>query len=150
MAERKVEWPERGDLVLATIESITTYGAYAKLDEYDRTALLHISEISSSFLDILNAFFVCKLLTQTKFHVKNYIMFQTRNFWISFMSSLKRQKNRYLREENRALGVVTTLNFYKKILPFFRDLIHNSSPKKETSRERYHVRPRCNNHKECY
>lgn len=50
MAERKVEWPERGDLVIATIESITTYGAYAKLDEYDRKALLHISEISSSWI----------------------------------------------------------------------------------------------------
>ena len=50
MAERKLEWPERGDLVIATIESITTYGAYAKLDEYDRKALLHISEISSSWI----------------------------------------------------------------------------------------------------
>lgn len=50
MAERKSEWPERGDLVIATIESITTYGAYAKLDEYDRKALLHISEISSSWI----------------------------------------------------------------------------------------------------
>ena len=53
MAERKLEWPERGDLVIATIESITTYGAYAKLDEYDRKALLHISEISSSWIRIL-------------------------------------------------------------------------------------------------
>ncbi|MCW3997113.1 MAG: translation initiation factor IF-2 subunit alpha [Candidatus Bathyarchaeota archaeon] len=50
MAERKSEWPERGDLVIATIESITTYGAYAKLDEYDKTGLLHISEIASSWI----------------------------------------------------------------------------------------------------
>jgi translation initiation factor 2 subunit 1 len=50
MAERKSEWPERGYLVIATIESITTYGAYAKLDEYDKTGLLHISEISSSWI----------------------------------------------------------------------------------------------------
>lgn len=50
MAERRSEWPDRGDLVIATIESITTYGAYAKLDEYGKTGLLHISEISSSWI----------------------------------------------------------------------------------------------------
>ena len=50
MAERKPQWPEVGDLVIATIESITTYGAYAKLDEYDKQGLLHVSEISSSWI----------------------------------------------------------------------------------------------------
>jgi translation initiation factor 2 subunit 1 len=50
MAERKPEWPEVGDLVIATIESVTTYGAYAKLDEYDKQGLLHVSEISSSWI----------------------------------------------------------------------------------------------------
>lgn len=50
MAERKPEWPEVGDLVIATIESVTTYGAYAKLDEYNKQGLLHVSEISSSWI----------------------------------------------------------------------------------------------------
>ncbi len=50
MAERKPQWPEVGDLVIATIESVTTYGAYAKLDEYDKQGLLHVSEISSSWI----------------------------------------------------------------------------------------------------
>ncbi len=50
MSERKSEWPERGDLVIASIESITTYGAYADLDEYKKKGLLHISEISSSWI----------------------------------------------------------------------------------------------------
>jgi translation initiation factor 2 subunit 1 len=50
MAERKPQWPEVGDHVIATIETVTTYGAYAKLDEYNKQGLLHVSEISSSWI----------------------------------------------------------------------------------------------------
>ncbi len=50
MAERKPEWPEVGYLVIATIETVTDYGAYAKLDEYNKRGLLHVSEISSSWI----------------------------------------------------------------------------------------------------
>lgn len=50
MAERKPQWPEVGDLVIATIETVTDYGAYARLDEYDKRGLLHVSEISSSWI----------------------------------------------------------------------------------------------------
>lgn len=46
MAERKSQWPEVGDLVIATMDKVTTYGAYAKLDEYEKQGLLHVSEIS--------------------------------------------------------------------------------------------------------
>jgi translation initiation factor 2 subunit 1 len=48
MSENKPEWPEPGDLVIATIESVMDYGAYANLDEYNRRGFLHISEISSA------------------------------------------------------------------------------------------------------
>jgi len=50
MEERKPKWPEVGDLVIATIETVTDFGAYAKLDEYDKRGLLHVSEISSSWI----------------------------------------------------------------------------------------------------
>jgi translation initiation factor 2 subunit 1 len=50
LAERKPEWPEVGDLVIATIETVTDYGAYAKLDEFEKRGLLHVSEISSSWI----------------------------------------------------------------------------------------------------
>ncbi len=50
MAERKPQWPEVGDVVIATIETVTDYGAYAKLDEFDKRGLLHVSEISSSWI----------------------------------------------------------------------------------------------------
>ncbi len=50
MAFRKQEWPEVGDLVIATVENVMDYGAYVTLDEYDKRGLLHISEISSSWI----------------------------------------------------------------------------------------------------
>ena len=50
MAFRKQEWPEVGDLVMATVEDVMDYGAYVRLDEYDKRGLLHISEISSSWI----------------------------------------------------------------------------------------------------
>jgi translation initiation factor 2 subunit 1 len=56
MAERKPEYPEIGDLVIATIETVTDYGAYAKLDEYNKRGLLHVSEISSSWIRNIHDF----------------------------------------------------------------------------------------------
>jgi translation initiation factor 2 subunit 1 len=50
MAVKKPEWPEVGDLVIATVETVTDYGAYVKLDEFNKRGLLHISEISSSWI----------------------------------------------------------------------------------------------------
>ena len=48
MSENKPEWPEYGDLVIATIEKVMDYGAYAKLEEYNKQGLLHISEIANA------------------------------------------------------------------------------------------------------
>jgi translation initiation factor 2 subunit 1 len=48
MSEHKPEWPEFVELVIATIEKVMDYGAYAKLDEYNKQGLLHISEISNA------------------------------------------------------------------------------------------------------
>ena len=48
MSEQKLEWPEPGDLVMATIKTVMDYGVYANLDEYHKTGFLHISEISSA------------------------------------------------------------------------------------------------------
>lgn len=45
------EWPETGEMVVATVSRIETYGAYVALDEYNnKEALLHISEISSRWV----------------------------------------------------------------------------------------------------
>ena len=45
------EYPEVGDLVVATVTRIVDYGAYVKLDEYTGVeGLIHISEIASTYV----------------------------------------------------------------------------------------------------
>ena len=50
-AATEIPLPEAGELVIASVQKITDYGAYVTLDEYkELEALLHISEISSSWV----------------------------------------------------------------------------------------------------
>jgi len=45
------EYPEVGDLVVATVARVVDYGAYVKLDEYPGVeGLIHISEIASTYV----------------------------------------------------------------------------------------------------
>jgi translation initiation factor 2 subunit 1 len=51
MPVRRTEWPERGELVLATVRKVLDYGAYVSLEEYgEKEGLLHRSEISTSWV----------------------------------------------------------------------------------------------------
>ena len=50
MSLKKTEWPDVGDLVIATVDRVTSYGAYVVLDEYRKRGLLHISELSTTWV----------------------------------------------------------------------------------------------------
>jgi len=49
-------YPEVGDLVVATVTRVVDYGAYVKLDEYDGVeGLVHISEVASTYVKNIRA-----------------------------------------------------------------------------------------------
>lgn len=51
MCSMRRDWPEEGEIVVATVVRIEGHGAYVTLDEYaNKEGLLHISEISSSWV----------------------------------------------------------------------------------------------------
>ncbi len=51
MSQKKMKWPEVGDLVIGTVTQIVPYGAYVTLDEYGiKGGLLHVSELSSKWV----------------------------------------------------------------------------------------------------
>ena len=52
MAEKNIfVYPEQGEIVVATVKKITTYGAFCSLDEYGGVdAFVHISEVSSGWV----------------------------------------------------------------------------------------------------
>lgn len=56
MSAKKAEWPEVGDLVIASIQKVTNYGAYVFLDEYEKEGLLHISEVASGWVRNIRSF----------------------------------------------------------------------------------------------
>lgn len=56
MAVKKAEWPDPGDLVIASVQKITDYGAYVILDEYGKEGLLHVSEVSSGWVRNIREF----------------------------------------------------------------------------------------------
>jgi translation initiation factor 2 subunit 1 len=63
------EWPEKGELVVCTVEELKTFGAFVKLEEYEgKEGLIHISAISSGWVKHLRDYVregqkvVCKVL----------------------------------------------------------------------------------------
>lgn len=57
MIKTRREWPEVGELVVATISKIVPFGAYVKIDEYGgKEGFVHISEIASTWVRNIRSF----------------------------------------------------------------------------------------------
>ncbi|MBS7647233.1 MAG: translation initiation factor IF-2 subunit alpha [Candidatus Bathyarchaeia archaeon] len=100
MVLRKQEWPEVGDLVICTVESVMDYGAYVRLDEFDKKGLLHISEVASSWIRNIRDYVregqkvVLKVLRvdQEKGHIDLSLRRVTKREKIEKMLSWKRER----------------------------------------------------------
>ena len=63
------EWPEKGDLVICTVQQLESFGAFVSLDEYSgKEGLIHIGQVSSGWVKHLRDHvregqkIVCKVL----------------------------------------------------------------------------------------
>jgi translation initiation factor 2 subunit 1 len=65
---RREGWPEEDELVVCTVTGIQPHCVFARLDEYDKTGLIHISEISPGRVRNIREYvgenekIVCKIL----------------------------------------------------------------------------------------
>ena len=107
------EYPEEGDLVMCSVKEVFPYGAFVILDEYDKEGMIHIKEISSSWVkNIRNHVregqkIVCKVLKVDA--SKNHIDLSLRRV----TSQQKKQKFKSLNEKRRAKNC---LNFMPQTL----------------------------------
>lgn len=63
------EWPEEGELVVATVTNVKSFGAFGTLDEYDgKEGFVHVTEVSSGWIKYIRDYvregqkLVCKVL----------------------------------------------------------------------------------------
>lgn len=63
------EWPEKGELVVCTVDELKTFGVFVKFEEYEgKEGLIHISEVASGWVKHLRDYVregqkvVCKVL----------------------------------------------------------------------------------------
>ncbi|MFH1408281.1 MAG: S1 RNA-binding domain-containing protein [Nanoarchaeota archaeon] len=77
MLRQKTGLPEEGELVLCTVQKVQHSSVFVKLNEYDETGLIHISEVAPGRIRNIRDFvkegkvIVCKVLRITK--ERNYI-----------------------------------------------------------------------------
>lgn len=102
---KKRDFPEVGELVIATVDSVKDYGAFVKLDEYpDKIGFVHITEISSGWVKYIRNYvregqkIVCQVMnvTPSKGHVdlslKRVNMHQKRTKVQEFKNEQKAEK----------------------------------------------------------
>ena len=63
------EFPEQGELVIATVKNVKNFGAFVTLDEYeDKEGFIHIAEVATGWVKYIRDFvregqkIVCKVL----------------------------------------------------------------------------------------
>jgi len=94
----EIEFPERGELVVATVKEIKRFGAYLELDDYGIKAYLPISEVSSRW--VRNISDVIRVGEKIVVKVLR-IDYRTRMVDVSLKEVSQREKDRVLRQWKR-------------------------------------------------
>lgn len=109
MLYRREGMPEEDELVLCTITNIHHHSVFAKLDEYDKTGMIHISEVSPGRIRNLRDYVqegkkvVCKILKIDK--VKGHIDLSLRRV----NEGQKRRKTEQIKQEQKAEKIVENI-----------------------------------------
>jgi translation initiation factor 2 subunit 1 len=109
MLYRREGMPEEDELVLCTVTNVHHHSVFAKLDEYDKTGMIHISEVSPGRIRNLRDYVqegkkvVCKILRIDK--VKGHIDLSLRRV----NEGQKRKKMDQIKREQKAEKIVENL-----------------------------------------
>lgn len=107
-------FPEVGEIVLATVKEITSYGAYVTLDEYDGLiGFLHISEISTGWVKNIER----HIRERQKVVLKvTHVNISRNEVDLSLRQVSKEEKKRKLTEMKKGAKANTLLNMVKNEL----------------------------------
>jgi translation initiation factor 2 subunit 1 len=106
MLLRRQEWPEEGELVLCKVTKIMPSSVFCNLEEYGRSGMIHISEISPGRIRNIRDFVIegkvviCKILGINR--EKGYIDLSLRRV----SESMRRNKNDEIKQELKAEKIV--------------------------------------------
>ena len=110
--DKRIEYPRRGELVVATVKEIRGHGAYLHIEDYNIKGYLPITEISSKWVrridDIIKPGqkIVVKVLRIDRF---------TRSIDVSLKEVSDKEKNRILRTWKRNKRGIQILDEFKRI-----------------------------------
>jgi len=125
MLYRREGMPEEDELVLCTITNVHHHSVFAKLDEYDKTGMIHISEVSPGRIRNLRDYVqegkkvICKILKIDK--IKGHIDLSLRRV----NEGQRRTKNDQIKKEQKAEKIVEALA--NKLKTDFKKLYDNVS-----------------------
>ncbi len=106
MLLRRPGWPEEGELVLSTVTKVTGNSVFCNLDEYGRSGMIHISEVSPGRIRNLRDFVsegrvvVCKVIGVDK--ERGYIDLSLRR--VSEM--MRQEKMNEVKQEQKAEKII--------------------------------------------
>ncbi len=106
MLLKRKGWPEEGELAICTVTKITGNCVFVNLDEYNKSGMIHISEVSPGRIRNLRDFVkegrvvICKILKIDE--QKGHIDLSLRRV----SESMRRKKNEEIKQEQKAEKIV--------------------------------------------